>query len=266
MPGTGKSAATLNYAMEGQGERVVLLHPVGLDLASWDAVAARLAGRFRILRVDLRGHGASPAVDPNMELGDYAWDVHRLVAELDFAPAAMVGLSFGGMVAQAFALDFPAVLSRLVVAGCPCTLPDAARMALAARGLAAIEHGMASQIEETLQRWFTLDFIASGGAEAIRRQLLDTDAAAWNSAWRAISRIDTATRLHEIAIPTLCIAGELDPASPPAALAEITRRIAGARLAVLPKTPHMMQVECPERLASILDDFLSGREVGAPVV
>lgn len=257
----------LNYVLEGanDGARILLLHPVGIDLTSWDAVAQRLSSEFRLLRVDLRGHGASAPVHPAMELADYAVDVYDLVTELDFAPTGVVGLSFGGMVAQAFALAYPASVGRLVLAGCPCTLPDAGRIALSARGRAAIEQGMASQVTETLERWFTPGFIAGNGADAIRDRLLETDPQAWNSAWQAISHIDTAPRLSEIRLLTLCIAGALDAASPPAALNEIARRIPNARLLVLPDAPHMMQVECPHLFAAAIKRFFCGEAIGGAV-
>ncbi len=74
----------LNYILEGNGENVILLHPVGLDLTCWDAVAVQLAGEYRLLRVDLRGHGGSPRVDRELELADFASDVNELIRELDF--------------------------------------------------------------------------------------------------------------------------------------------------------------------------------------
>jgi 3-oxoadipate enol-lactonase len=252
----------LNYTLEGQGKNVVFLHPVGLDLTCWDAVAAQLAGKYRLLRVDLRGHGRSPRVEHALEIADFASDVNELLIELNFVPSAVVGLSFGGMVAQAYALEFSHGLSKLVVAGCPCTLPDAGRDILRARGRAALVQGMEPLIEETLQRWFTPPFIASGGAEGIRRRLITTDPAAWNSAWHAIASLHTAPRLHEILVPTLCIAGELDFAAPPAALLEIARRVPNSRVLVLPGTPHMMQVERPDLVASTLSAFLSGQPIG----
>jgi 3-oxoadipate enol-lactonase len=255
----------LNYSLEGNGQNVVFLHPVGLDLSCWDAVAARLAGKYRLLRVDLRGHGNSPPVNGELELADYAADVNELIEALDFIPTTIVGLSFGGMVAQVYALNFPLGLSKLVVAGCPCTLTEAVRQALSARGKAGLEQGMESQIEETLQRWFTPQFIARGGAEGTRQRLMTIDPAAWNSAWHAISNIHTAPRLHEIRVPVLCIAGEMDPASPPAALKEIAERVPHSQLLVLPGTPHMMQVECPERVAAALSAFLSDQAIGEAV-
>lgn len=247
---------SLNRKSAGDGPAVVLLHPVGLDMTCWHDVAGRLQSRFRVVMLDLRGHGASPPADAGMTLADYAADVRHTLAAAGIDRSAIVGLSFGGMVAQAFALDYPETVTQLVVAACPSTLPDEARTALAARGRAGAEHGMASLVEGTLERWFTPGFIEKGGALAVRDRLLRTDSGAWDSAWQAISRIDTRPRLGEIAVPTLCIAGELDPASPPAALAAIAERVPGARLDVMNGAPHMMQIECPAAFADLLDQFL----------
>jgi pimeloyl-ACP methyl ester carboxylesterase len=111
----------LNHAIEGSGPNVVLLHPVGLDLACWDEVVKALAGRYRVLRVDLRGHGKSSAAAPGATLADYAEDVHALLSHLRFAPAAVVGLSFGGMITQTLAINHPEDVSALAICGCPCT-------------------------------------------------------------------------------------------------------------------------------------------------
>lgn len=252
------SPEILHFTIGGDGAPVVLLHPAGLDLTCWDAVVARLERRFRLLRLDLRGHGASPPAVPGMELADYAADVRHTLKHAGFAPAAVVGLSVGGMVAQTLALDSPDVVSRLVLAGCPCTLPAEARPVLAARGDRAVEAGMAAIVSETLERWFTPGFLGRGEVEAVRDRLLRDDPSGWNNVWKAISRLDTSARLHEIGVPTLCLAGELDAAAPPAALAGIARRIHGARLVVLEGAPHMMQVECPDAFAATVGGFLGG--------
>jgi 3-oxoadipate enol-lactonase len=246
----------LNHKLEGSGPNLVLLHPVGLDLTFWDEVVAALAPRYRILRVDLRGHGESSAAAPGSTLADYAEDVHALLSHLKFAPAAVLGLSFGGMITQELALAHAEDVSALVICGCPCTLPDAGRQMMAERAASAERDGMGPAIETTLERWFTKPFRDSGADKTTRARLLADDPNEWARGWRAISHLDTAPRLGEIKVPTLCIAGELDSAAPPAALGEIAKRIEGAQLAILPGAPHMMQIERPREFADTVGAFL----------
>jgi 3-oxoadipate enol-lactonase len=251
------TASLLNYKIDGRGPHVVLLHPVGLDLTFWDDVVALLSDRFRILRVDLRGHGRSPPAVSGARLEDHAQDVHAVIAHEKFGPAAIVGLSFGGMVTQTVGLDHPEDTSALVICGCPCTLPPQGREMMTGRAVAAEKDGMAPVVDATLERWFTKPFIESGKAEPTRRRLLSDDPLGWAGGWRAIAALDTAPHLSRIKVPALCIAGELDPAAPPAALAEIAKRIPGAMHMVLPGAPHMMQIETPKLFAEAVGGFLS---------
>ena len=246
----------LNHKIDGSGPNVVLLHPIGLDLTCWDDVVAALAPRYRVLRVDLRGHGSSSPAAPGATLADYAEDVHALLAHLKHTPTAVVGLSFGGMITQALALAHPEDVSALAICGCPCTLPDAGRQMMNDRAASAERDGMAPAIETTLERWFTKPFLEKGGGEGARKRLLADDPNEWARGWRAIAQLDTAPRLGEIKVPVLCIAGESDPASAPAALGEIAKRIEGAQLAVLPGAPHMMQIEQPKEFAATVGAFL----------
>ena len=86
--------------MEGEGETVLLLHPVGLDLTWCSSLAERLHSHFRVLRADLRGHGGSPTPSEPWCIEDLAADVHALLGASGLlAPAHVVGLSLGSMVA-----------------------------------------------------------------------------------------------------------------------------------------------------------------------
>ncbi len=249
----------LHCRVEGSGPKLALLHPVGLDLTCWDDVAALLARDYTVLRIDLRGHGKSFAAVAGSTLEDYADDVHTLLHAHGHAPAIVVGLSFGGMVTQTLAIRHPADVAAAVISACPSTLPDAAREMMRQRAALAEQNGMASLVEETLQRWFTPDFIARGGAERTRARLLADDPAGWATAWRAISQLDTKPRLGEIKVPALCIAGALDPAAPPAALEAIASGITGAERQVIPTGPHMMQIETPTLFTEAVTGFLSRR-------
>ena len=252
----------LNHRLEGAGPRVVLLHPVALDLTCFDALAARLCTSFAVLRVDLPGHGGSPSSPAAPTLEDYAEDVHTTMAGLNFAPAAVVGFSFGGMLAQVLALDHPEDVSALVIAACASTLTDEGRQMLADRGALAERDGMSAVVDATLARWFSRSFREHGRDGSVRKQLLETDPRRWAEAWRAMSAIDAAPRLGAIAVPTLCLAGEADQSAPPDTLRAIASRISNARLEVIAEAPHMLFLEYPQAVAAVLSDFL----VRLPVV
>jgi 3-oxoadipate enol-lactonase len=252
------ATVALHHKIDGAGARIALLHPVGLDLTFLAPVAAELSRNFRVLSIDLRGHGRSPARPAPQGLSDYADDVHALFAAISFAPAAVIGFSFGGMVAQALALEHPQDVSALIPCACPATLAPENRRVARERAAAAERNGMAPLVEETLDRWFTEDFRRSGGGDAARARLESDDTRGWAEAWRAISYIDLLPRLNAVRAPTLCIAGEMDKPSPPDVVKRIADAIPGAGFLVLPSAPHMLFVEQPQAVAQTIADFLQG--------
>jgi 3-oxoadipate enol-lactonase len=252
----------LHHRVDGTGPRIVLLHPVGLDLSVFDPLITELSPHFTVLRVDLRGHGRSPSPSDAPTLEDYAEDVHDVLVQLRFAPSAVVGFSFGGMLAQVLALDHPADVSALVIAACASTLPAEGRRILAERGALAEREGMAAVVDATLARWFSASFRQRGGDRPVREQLLRVNPRHWAEAWRAMSAIDTASRLQAIAVPTLCLGGEADISAPPDTLRSIAERISGARLAIVPGAAHMLFIEHNQEVSNELREFLGGKADG----
>ena len=246
----------LNHVVEGAGTRVLLLHPVGIDLTFLAPLAALLAPRHRVMRMDLRGHGGSPPLPAAEGLEDFARDVHETLVKAQFAPCTVVGFSFGGMVAQTLALMHPADVAALVPCACPCTLSAEGRLIAAARASDAEAGGMGAVLDATLDRWFTPAFRAARGEVPAREHLLARDVRGWAQGWRAISGIDTLPSLPSLRMPALCIAGELDKSSTPAAVAAIAEAIPGARLKVVAGAPHMLFIEQPAAVARELMDFL----------
>jgi len=249
--------ALLHYRIDGSGPPIVLLHPVGLDLTCFDALVPLLSDRFRIVRVDARGHGRSPEAQTGWTLRDYATDVHILLAELEFAPATIVGFSFGGMVAQELALTYATDVTALVLGACPATLSEQARQTMTERGALAEREGMAAVVEETLARWFTDGFRQGGGAEPARQRLLAGSVTGWAAAWQAISELETAARLSQICVPALCLAGEVDRSVPPAALEALAGGIPQGRFLAIREAPHLFFIEVPRATASAIAAFLS---------
>ncbi len=246
----------LHYEVQGDGPTVLLLHPVGLDLTCWETQIEALRPEYRVVAVDLRGHGGSEVPSGPYSLGLFAADVHELLRSLDAAPAHIVGLSMGGMVAQVLALDYRTDVLSLVLADTNCGLPPEGRAAMVARGEAAVRGGMESVLQATLERWYTPGFLGSEVVARCRRRLLADNVAAWAASWRAISEVNTEPRLGEIAVPALVMTGELDVSSPVERARAIAERIPGARLHVVPGAPHMAQQEQPELFNQPILDFL----------
>jgi 3-oxoadipate enol-lactonase len=247
----------LNCRIAGSGPPLILLHPVGLDLSTWDEVGAVLATSHTVIAVDLPGFGRSPSPPRGSRISDYARAVVGLMDDRGIASARFIGASFGGMIAQTIALDFPDRVSVLIPSACPAGIDRSAAPMIAERGTDAEQRGMSAVVDETLRRWFTSPFLASEQIVRFRKKLLADDVAGWSAAWHAIAAFDIRDRLANINVPTLCIAGEVDVSAPVAAMQTIASGIPGARLEVMKGGPHMIHIEQPDRFAALAADFLT---------
>src|SRR5262245_22280424 len=94
----------IHYKMQGTGPTVTLIHGVGANLDSWDEVAQRMQERFRIVRLDLAGHGRSDRLHGNRSLEEFADDVCRVWDDLGLSKTHLAGFSLGGLIAQSLVL------------------------------------------------------------------------------------------------------------------------------------------------------------------
>ena len=235
---------------------VVFSNSIGTTLSMWDAQARALDGRYRLLRYDTRGHGQTPVLDEPATIEALADDLVGLLDQLGISRAHVVGLSLGGMTAQAVAARYPARVKGLVLMATSAYLPGDWE-ARAARVRAS---GMASIVDAAIPRWFTPAFqtAAPETVGMIREQFLAIDPRGYAVCCRAIAGLDL--RGVTITAPTLIIAGADDPATPPAMSEDLRARIPGATLLVLPHAAHLLAVEQPEAVNRHLVAFLDGLE------
>jgi 3-oxoadipate enol-lactonase len=248
-------AVELNYRISGAGPRLLLLHAVGMDVNLMQPLATVLSKDFTVLICDMRGHGQSPYV-PTSKLDDYADDVHALLTKLNFAPCAVVGFAMGGLVTQALAVKYPQDTAALVIANVNHAQTPESFAALMGRANDAQRLSMAAILDVTMERWFNAPFRAKGGDVPVRARLLANDIRGWCDAFTAMAHVDTAEKLADIKVPTMCLAGEVDRSTPPPVVKLMADAIPGARYAVLPNGPHMPHVEMPEDVANMLVPFL----------
>ncbi len=247
----------LNLVREGNGPIVVLSHALGCDLRMWDGVAAQLARAHTVLRYDHRNHGASERVPGALRIETLAQDAAELIQrEAGGEPVHFVGLSMGGMTAQALAVRHPELLRTVTIANSSAHYPDQAPWraraeTVAARGVAAIAPGAVS-------RWLTPAFAATPegqvAAEQLQAVLLANDPQAYIESCNAVAAIDFRDSNRRIAVPTLVIGGLQDEATPFAMSEAIAGAIPNARLASI-DAAHVSAVERPVEFAQLLIDY-----------
>jgi len=243
----------------GSGEPVLLAHAIGCDHRMWDALGTALSPRFRVVRMDVRGHGRSEVTPRPYSLGQLADDARDLLDSLRIDRAHWVGLSMGGMIGQAFALAHPKRLRKLVLANTTSSYGAQGAEMWAARAKAVCEGGMAAIKDLAMQRYFTDDFRASHPdiVDRIGAGFLATDPAGYIACCDAIRDLALTGDLHAITAPTLVIAGEKDVGTPVSMSQAIADAIPRARLAVIPGAAHLSAVENPAAFNKLVEDFLS---------
>ncbi|WP_018259684.1 bifunctional 3-oxoadipate enol-lactonase/4-carboxymuconolactone decarboxylase PcaDC [Methylobacterium sp. WSM2598] len=258
MPLIEANGTRLHYELSGpSGAPVVAFsNSLGTAMAMWDPLVPHLRGRYRVLRYDTRGHGASPARDAPIAVEDLADDLLGLLDALGIGRAHVVGLSLGGMTGQALAMRAPERVLSLTLMATAAEMPS--EQSWNERAATVRAEGTAAIVDATMERWFSPDFprTSPGAVEPVRRQFVETDRAGYAVCCNAIGRMDLRPGLGRITAPTLVIAGRDDPATPPAKSEEICAGIRHAELVVLPGARHLLAVERPDATASHLLAFL----------
>jgi len=248
----------INYAIEGEGPVVTFSHSLGCNLSMWDAQAAALRGRYRVLRFDTRGHGQSGAPAGAYTLEQLAEDVHGLLGGLGIARTHFVGLSMGGMIGQIFALTYPEMVQSLVLCDTTSRYPAAAAPVWQDRIKTVEAKGMEPLVEPTLGRWFTAPFRARRPdlMEQVGAMIRATPAQGYVGCCHAIPKINATDRLGAVACPALVIVGEEDPGTPVEMARDIQAALPAAELAILSRASHLSNVEQPGEFNRVLGRFL----------
>jgi len=258
----------MHVMTEGQGPVVVLSHALALDSDMWADVAARLSRKYTVVRYDHRGHGSSPDARASLpfSMDDLADDAAEVIRQQSSSQAVFVGLSLGGMVAQALAARWPSLLSGVAILNATAHYPDRTIWDTRIRAVQAA--GMPSIADASIERWLTPAFRHSpAGAtaeDALRGRLLNMDPGAYVQTCRAIAAMDMRASNRTLSLPALVVAGRHDTATPPSMSHALAGDIAGAQVVEVDGA-HLSAVECPEQVADVLEAWLA-RSAGLPPV
>lgn len=248
----------LHYRLHGRegAPALILVNSLGTDARIWDDVIALLAGHYRVLSYDKRGHGLSDAPQGDYSLEDHVSDLIGLADHAGISKFALAGVSIGGLIAQGVALAHPNRLTALVLCDTAPKLGDAAFWSERIRLIR--EAGLEAISQSIMERWFSARFFKEQPQELSgwRNLFLRTDRDGYCNTCATLRDTDLADKVGAIRLPTLVVVGDEDGSTPPELVRQTAAAIPGARFEIISGAGHIPSIEQPETLVKLLTGFL----------
>lgn len=248
-------------AQQGPENAPVLLlsNSLGTTLEMWEGQLAAFSTTHRVVCYDTRGHGGSPVTPGPYRFNELGDDVLAIMDSLDIERAAFCGISMGGHTGLWLGINAPERFSGIAV--CNSAAKIGTEEAWLERAAAVREGGaaaMKSLADSAPQRWFSPAFIAANPAVVAAAQGMMEGLAAegYAACCEALASSDLRPELSEIAVPTLLLAGEVDPVTTVADAQAMHDAIPGSTLASVPAS-HLSNLEAPQAFNEALATFLA---------
>jgi 3-oxoadipate enol-lactonase len=251
----------------GQGPVVVLLHGLGGTRTAWEPQLAVLSTAWRVVVWDLPGYGASAPLAGPLTFDGLADAVAGLLDAVGTRAAHVVGLSFGGMIAQHAVLRHPTrVRSLALLATSPAFgLDGTSATTWRAARLAPLDAGRtpAAIAPEVIDAIAGPALTAAARAEQVAA-MARIEPEALRQAIACLPTHDTRDRLGQVTAPTLVLTGELDTETPPSYGRALAEAIPRARFEVVPGAGHLLPAEAPEQVNAVLLEHLTAVDQDGP--
>ncbi len=258
MPWMNANGVSLHYEVEGQrGPVVVLLHEMGGTLQSWDEVAPELAKDHRVLRYDQRGQGQTEKVRQQFSNDDAVGDLEAALKQLDLPPPYnFVSVAAAATQVLRFLEKHPEQVASIVLCNpAPGVAADRAGV-LVERAEQAEKLGMAGVMGITLDKSYPPTLGEPAAYEAYRGRYLANDPVGFGLAHRMLAATNMLHMLPKVNVPAMVIAGKHDTVRPPTGTEELSKKIPGAKFALIEEAGHFLPTTGPKTLVKLLKDFL----------
>lgn len=253
--------ARIYWDEQGKGEPVLLIMGLGYPSYLWHRTRPALNERYRTIALDNRGSGQSDAPPGPYSIALMASDAAAALDAAEAETAHVFGLSMGGMVAQEFALQYPARVRSLILG---CTAPGGPNAVRAEKHVTEILMARNMTPEEAARAMRPYIYDPATPLDrveedlALRRQWFPRPEA-YMAQLQGIFAWEAYDRLPGISAPTLVIHGETDQLVPVGNGKVIAARIPGAKLVTLPRASHIFITDQPEASLKAIMDFLGGQ-------
>jgi pimeloyl-ACP methyl ester carboxylesterase len=256
----GRSIA---YREAGRGPALVLLHGFLCDSRVWEAQLADLSDRFRVLAWDAPGAGASPDPPDPFTITDWAHCLAEFLDAVGVEGAHVLGLSWGGLLAQELYRLEPSRFLGLILADTYAGWKGSLGEEAAGQRLARCVRESALPAEEFVARWVPVEFFTEAVSGGVQEQMAavvrDFHPLGFRLMAKALADSDTTELLAHIAVPALLLWGEDDKRSPLSVAERFRDAIPEAKLEVIPEAGHISNMEQPETFNAHVRRFTSAR-------
>ena len=248
---------SLHYEEYGHGNPLILIHGLGSSSQDWELQIPVLARHYRLIVVDVRGHGRSDKPRERYSIAGFSADLVALIEHLNLGPVHYVGLSMGGMIGFQLAVDQPQLLKSL------CIVNSAPEVKLRSR----------DDYWQWFKRWSLMRALSLGtigkalGGKLfpkpeqveLRQKMAErwakNDKHAYLASFDAIVGWGVQERLSRVSCPTLIVSADRDYT--PVSLKETyIKLLPDARLVVIEDSRHATPLDQPEVFNTTLLDFL----------
>jgi pimeloyl-ACP methyl ester carboxylesterase len=246
------------YRRAGHGPVIVLLHGFTQDSRVWRQQLDGLSDRFTVIAWDAPGAGQSSDPPADFTMPNWADTLAGLLDAARVPRAHILGLSWGGLLAQEFYRKYPTRVSTLVLVDTYAGWKGSLSESVAQERLAASVRDSALPPKDFIPRYLPGMF-SDAPPEGIQNELAqimgDTHAAGFRVMAKALAEGDTRDLLPTIQAPTLLVWGDADKRSPMKIANQLQQGIVGAKLQVIPGAGHMSNMEAPTAFNAIVREF-----------
>jgi 3-oxoadipate enol-lactonase len=256
----------LYYDLAGpeDGPVVCITHSLASDGGSWaEQVPALLGAGYRVLRLDMRGHGGSDPVAGDYPMSDLAGDVASVLEALGFARVHYIGLSIGGMIGQAFALEHGhRQISALWCDTLPASPPGATEIWRPRIAAVRQANSLEPIAEASMDRYLSPAFRAKkpGRWKQLRDTVVGTTPQGYLGCAAAILDFDFVARLPSLNLPVLVVCGEDDAGTPASENRRLAGLVPGGRYEEIAGMRHFPNVEAPDAFNRIMLGWLNAHK------
>lgn len=255
---------SLHYEEYGQGSPLLLVHGLGSSCQDWEYQIPALAARYRVIAMDIRGHGRSDKPNERYSIPGFTADIEALIDHLQLGPVHFVGLSMGGMIGFQLAVDHPQLLKSL------CIVNSAPQVKLI-----TANDGLQWAKRWGLGRLLSMSAIGNGLGQSLfpkpeqadlRRKIAErwgqNDKRAYLASFDAIVGWGVQERLSRITCPTLIVSADHDY-TPVKLKEDYVALISQARLVVIKDSRHATPLDQPDVFNRTLLEFVDAAEAAS---